>query len=116
MIKLKKKKSHYTGCTEKKEEASAATLLRVRRGAGLTLHDAGPQVRSLGEGTEETAVVDVPLQLEVQEVPGHTGEQLKVLREQSKVIDLSSPLNIFRPVTVNAALGVSTRVRQQSRC
>lgn len=40
--------------------------------AALTLYNAGSQIRCFSERTEEATVVDVPLQLEVQEVPAHT--------------------------------------------
>lgn len=43
-----------------------------QRSAALTLNNAGSQIRRLSKRTEEAAVVDVPLQLEVQEVPAHT--------------------------------------------
>lgn len=39
---------------------------------GLTLYDAGSQICSFSKRTEETTVVDISLQLEVQEIPGHT--------------------------------------------
>lgn len=43
--------------------------------AALTLYNAGSQIRCFSERTEEAAVVNVPLQLEVQEVPAHTEVQ-----------------------------------------
>lgn len=42
---------------------------------GLTLHNARAQIGSFGKGTEETAVVDVSFQLEVEQVPADVREK-----------------------------------------